>query len=202
MKEIYFIVLMLLGCVGFSQEVNQTDSQGRKQGEWKKYHENGKLRYVGHFKNNVPTGEFKYFYNSGGLQSKLNHKKNGASYFIAYYKTGAVKAVGKYIDQKRDSTWTFYTIEGYKKATEFYIEGLKNRVSYVYYPTGKIAEEKAFFNDFENGKWIQYFEDETKKMEATYVNGGLEGEATYYKTGGKRSIRGYYYHGSRREWNE
>lgn len=196
MKNIFLVVLMMSGLTVFSQEGNKTDAKGQKQGEWKKHHENGMVRYIGSFKNDKPVGEFKYYYDSGNIQSKMDHK-NGASYFIAFYKTGEVKAVGKYINQKRDSTWSFYDVDGFKKSSEFYIKGLKNRVAYTYYPNGQVAEEKSFFNDFENGKWIKYFDDGKKKMEATNENGGLEGEAIYYKAGGKRSIRGYYYHGTR-----
>ena len=197
MKNIFLAILMLIGIVGFSQEGNRTDTKNQKQGEWKKYHKNGMLRYVGNFKNDKPVGEFKYYYDSGNIQSKMDHKTNGVSYFIAFYKTGEIKAVGKYINQKRDSTWNFYDLDGLKKSSEFYIEGMKNRVSYAYYPNGQIAEEKEFFNDFENGKWNTYFEDGKKKMQATYENGSLEGKAVYYRQGGNRSISGFYYHGSR-----
>jgi len=196
MKNIFLIVLMLSGLTVFSQEENKTDVNGQKQGEWKKYHENGMLRYVGSFENNKAVGEFTYYYDSGNVQSKIDHK-NGSSYFIAFYKSGEVKALGKYINQKRDSTWNYYDLDGFKKSTEFYINGLKNRVSYNYYPNGQIAEETGFFNGFENGKWIKYSAEGTKKMEATYENGGLEGEANYYSSEGKRKIRGFYYHGTR-----
>jgi antitoxin component YwqK of YwqJK toxin-antitoxin module len=196
MKNIFLVVLMLSGLAGFSQEENKIDAKGQKQGEWKKYHENGRLRYVGNFKNDKPLGEFKYYDTAGSMQKKVDHE-NGASYFIGFHKTGEVMVVGKYIDQKRDSTWNTYDVEGYKKSTEFFINGLKNRVSYVYYPNGQIAEEKAFFNDFENGKWIKYSIDGKMKMEAIYENGGLEGKAVYYRSNGKRSISGFYYHGTR-----
>ena len=196
MKSIFLVVLMLSGLAGFSQKENSTDAKGQKQGEWKKYHKNGMLRYVGNFKNDKPVGEFKYYYDSGSIQKKLNHK-NDTSYFIGFFKTGEVGFVGKYIDQKRDSTWSFYDVDGFKKSTEYYINGLKNRVSYNYYPNGEIAEETAFLNDFENGKWVRYFENGKKKMEATYESGGLEGEVVYYGNGGRRSIRGFYFHGTR-----
>lgn len=196
MKNIFLVVLMLSGLAGFSQDENKTDAKGQKQGEWKKYHKNGMLRYVGNFINNKPVGEFKNYYETGNLQSKMDHK-GSVSYFIAFYKTGEVQIVGKYINQKRDSTWNFYDVDGYKKSSEFYINGQKNRTSYLYFTNGNIAEEKEFFNDFENGKWITYFENGKKKIEATYENGGLEGKAIYYSSEGKRSIRGFYYHGTR-----
>ncbi len=196
MKNIFLVVFVLSGLIGFSQGENRTDGKGLKQGEWKKYHKNGMLRYVGNFKNDKPVGEFKYYDDAGSLQKKMDHKGN-VSYFIAFYKTGEVKIVGKYIGQKRDSTWNFYDVDGYKKSTEFYINGLKNRISFVYYPNGKITEEKAFLNGFENGKWITYSEDGKKKKDATYENGFLEGKVVFYNEAGRRSIRGFYYHGTR-----
>lgn len=196
MRNVIVVLFMLFGFASFSQEVNKTDTKGRKQGEWKKYHKNGMLRYVGNFKNDNPVGEFKYYYDTGNIQSKMDHKI-GASYFIAFYKTGEVKAVGKYIGQKRDSTWNFYDIDGYKKSSEYYINGKKNRISYAYYPNGQVTEEKEFVDDFENGIWNEYYMDGKKKMEATFVNGSLEGRATYYRSSGKRSVRGIYSHGAR-----
>ncbi len=109
MRNLIVAFFMLFGLVAFAQEGNKTDAKGQKQGEWKKYHTNGMLRYVGSFKNDKPLGEFKYYYDTGKIQSKMDHKE-AVSYFIAYYKTGEVKATGKYINQKRDSVWNFYDV--------------------------------------------------------------------------------------------
>lgn len=195
MKRVVVVVFMLFGFIAFSQGENKTDSKGEKQGEWKKYHKNGMLRYVGSFKNDKPVGEFKYYYDTGKMQTKMNHKGFG-TYSIVYYKTGEVKAVGKYINQVRDSTWTYYDEEGYKKATEFYKKGLKDKMWYTYFKNGQVAEEKEYVNDFENGVWNKYEQDGKKKMTATYVDGGLEGKAVYFSLG-KRQISGFYYHGLR-----
>ena len=74
MRNVFVITLMLFSLLAFSQGDNKTDVKGHKQGEWKKYHPNGMLRYVGNFKNDKPVGEFKYYYDTGNLQTKMSHK--------------------------------------------------------------------------------------------------------------------------------
>ncbi len=196
MKNLFVVIFVMFGFLAFSQGENKTDAKGQKQGEWKKYHKNGMLRYVGNFKNNKPIGEFKYYYESGSVQAKMSHKGT-TSYSIIFYETGEVKATGKYMSQKKDSTWTYYDLDGFKTATEYYTKGLKDKIWYVYFNTGQIAEEKEYSKDFEHGIWNQYYEDGKKKMEANHENGGLEGKAVYYNSEGIRSISGFYYHGLR-----
>ncbi len=195
MKNVFVVIIVLFSQAVFSQEGNKTDAKG-KQGEWKKYHENGALRYVGSFKNDQPIGEFTYYYNTGKIQSKMTHTKNG-SYSITYHKEGGPKAVGKFVNQKKDSTWVYYDLDGYKIASDYYVKGLRNRISKTFYQSGKVAEEKEYKDDFEQGSWNKYWEDGKKKMTATYEKGALEGKAVYYNSLGVRSISGYYYHSLR-----
>ena len=43
------------------------DENGQKTGEWKSYHENGKLYSVGKFENGKATGKWKFFDENGNL---------------------------------------------------------------------------------------------------------------------------------------
>ena len=196
MKNLIVVIFLFVGWSAFSQGENKTDAKGLKQGEWKKYHENGMLRYVGTFKDDKPIAVFKYYYDTGKLQVKMTYYDQEA-YTGVYYETGELKATGRYVSQKKDSTWTYYDLDGHKRATEFYDEGVKEKIWYMYYPNGKVAEEKEYLKDFENGMWNQYFEDGKKKLVASFENGGLEGKATYYYSTGKRVTSGYFYHGLR-----
>lgn len=196
MKYLITILITFISFTTIAQEVNKTDASGKKQGLWKKYHKTGYLRYEGTFKNDKPIGEFFYYYDTGELQVKMKYKGN-SSYAQVVYKSGALKAIGKYVDQKKDSTWLYYDEEGNKTASEYYTKGLKDKIWYVYFKDGKVAEEKEYLNDFENGKWKQYFESGKTKLIATYENGGLEGKAAYFKPNGMRGVSGHFYHGLR-----
>lgn len=195
-KHVFVFLLIFSTVLGFSQEVNQIDDKGEKQGVWKKYHKNGGLRYVGEFKDDQPIGVFKYYYDTGKFQSNVTYFGK-VSYANFYYPSGAVKATGKYISQKKDSVWTYYDLKGYRKSTEYYKLGSREKVWYVYYTNGNVAEEKEYIKDFENGIWNTYFEDGTFKMKAIYVNGALEGKAYYYDSNGKKKILGHFHNGHR-----
>lgn len=193
MRNRILVIFMLFNFVVFAQQDNKTDAKGLKQGEWKKYHKTGQLRYVGSFKNDKPVGEFQYFYDTGEIQRKITHNKNG-SYSITFHKTGGPQSVGKYVNQKKDSTWVYYDLDGYKIASEYFTGGLKNRIAYIFHQNGKIAKEEEFFNDVKEGFSNEYWDDGKKKKTANYIKGSLEGKVVYYNSFGIRSISGYYYH--------
>ena len=66
MKSILTFLLIVAYSVSFAQ--NKKDSQGRKQGEWKKAYKDVQVyQYIGQFKNDKPYGEFTYFYKSGNV---------------------------------------------------------------------------------------------------------------------------------------
>ena len=59
MTRLFIILFLGLSPVLFAQEYNKVDSQGRKQGEWRKVHEGKNVyEYKGQFKNDKPVGEF------------------------------------------------------------------------------------------------------------------------------------------------
>ena len=196
MRNGIVIIFMLLSAVVFSQGENKVDAKGLKQGEWKKFHKNGNLIKVGCFEDDKPIGEWKYYYDTGQIQRKMIH--NGSvTYSITFYKAGGPQSTGKYVNQEKDSTWVYYDLDGYKIASDYYVKGLKNRISYVYYQNGKVAKEVGYQNDFEQGVSTQYWDDGKKKKTENYLNGALEGKSEFFNSLGKRSISGFYYHGIR-----
>ncbi len=173
---------------------NQKDAQGRKQGKWRKFHRNGNLRYIGQFKDDKPVGKFMYYYEDGRPFTIIEHRAKGVSYATSFHANEKPMAFGKYVNQKRDSIWTFYNYKhGIKIATESYIVGKKYGIHKVFYPaTGKLAETKTYENDVATGIWTTYYENGNKKRECTLNNGILEGKAYYYYTNGKKQIDGRY----------
>lgn len=196
MKKLSVIILMLFTLTAISQEVNQTDAKGRKQGVWQKFHQNGKLRYKGEFKNDQPIGTFYYYDNTGALTLMMKNDGDiGRSEL--YYSKGPLKAKGNYVDQKKDSIWNYYSIEGFKISEELYLNGVKEGVWKVYYKDGTLAEEKNYNKGFENGAWIQYYENGKKRLTATYENGSMEGKIYFYDAAGKKIMEGNYKHDAR-----
>ena len=72
---LFFLLIFSFFCS--AQNINQIDSNGMKQGVWKKTYDNGNLRYKGNFKNDNPEGIFYYYYKSGELQLEKEFFHNG-----------------------------------------------------------------------------------------------------------------------------
>jgi antitoxin component YwqK of YwqJK toxin-antitoxin module len=182
--KIIFFFLLLSPVVVFAQELNKSDAKGRKTGKWVVKHENGITRYTGEFKEGKPIGEFRYFYESGDLKSVVNFKSDGkTSYGTFYYSAedgGKKMSEGKYIDQKKDSTWTYYDGGGAKTYTQEFKDDLENGKRFIYYVSGKKSEAFTYVNGKKEGDWAQYFEKGTKRASGKYVNDLLHGKLTYY----------------------
>ena len=67
---------------------NQENANGEKEGFWRAYHQNGKLRYKGQFKGGKPYGEFYLYLNNGDLKTILAYRNESVAYGKHYYSTG------------------------------------------------------------------------------------------------------------------
>ncbi|MCB0850497.1 MAG: hypothetical protein KDC20_12200, partial [Bacteroidetes bacterium] len=90
--------------------INRKDSKGQKQGVWKKYYRNDQLFSETVFKDDKQTGTTSFYYESGKLKSQLNWKKPGVfASAISYFEDGKKMSEGFYKNEKKDSTWRYYT---------------------------------------------------------------------------------------------
>jgi len=196
-----FGILFLLPAFVFAQVPdgmypNTTDASGKKQGAWKKKDEQGTVIYVGQFRDDKPYGLFTYFDTEGRKMTEMNFGNGGnVAYAKMYYVDGKLQAEGKYLDQKKDSVWRFYNVDGLFLSEENWLKGQREGKSVVYHPgTKQAASITLFKNGLEDGPYVEYYLDGQKKMEATYVSGNLEGTATWYFADGRINIVGAYQH--------
>jgi antitoxin component YwqK of YwqJK toxin-antitoxin module len=175
---------------------NLTDTNGKKQGAWKKLDEQGTCVYVGQFKDDKPYGLFQYFDTDGRVMTEMTFYKGGViAYGKMYSVTGKVQAEGKYVNQQKDSLWKFYTEDGILLSEETYLNGKKQGKSVTYHPgTKQPAEIKYYKNGLEDSTWVQYYKDGKKEAEGTYKAGNYEGKAIWYFPDGKINIIGNYQH--------
>ena len=196
MRNLLFIAIIFNSFYFFAQT---TDASGKKQGYWKQKDEKtNKLVYEGEFKDDKPTGVFKYYYPSDTIRAIIDFKKGGkVAYAKLFHYTGKRMGEGKYnatilTSLNRDSIWLFYDESGILILKDNYINGKKDGASYVYLPDGKLAEEKIYRMDVLNGPFKQYFDGKKLKGQGNYVNGLLEGKVSYYFPNGTEVATGYY----------
>lgn len=177
-----------------------TDANGKKQGYWKKVDEKTqKLIYEGLFKDDKPQGVFKYYYPFDSVRAIINFKQDGAyAYAKLFHPTGKIMATGKYVGESiKDSVWLYYDDMGVMMSKEVYVKGKKDGKALVYFPNGKIAEEKNFKMDQQHGPFKQFYDGTKIKSEGNFVNGKQEGKGAFYYPNGVSAASGYYKNGLR-----
>ena len=180
MKKIAFFLLTFLMTgymVANAQDLNRTDSQGRRQGKWVDYYANGQLRYEGQFKNDRCQGEFKYYDEQGHLKATNTYDKSGEKALNKTYSPdGTLIATGYYLNQKKDGEWRYYSREnGVLILIEENRNGKAQGSSKVYYETGVLMMERQFVDDRLEGHAKIYYPSGALKEEGDYLNGEKTG---------------------------
>lgn len=157
MKKIYFLAVILLFSNMISAQ-NKTDKQGRRQGQWIEYHDNGKVKSIGNFVNGFPVGEFSYYTENGKLQAKNVFAENGIDAVSEIFsENGNVIAKGFYKNKKRDGEWHYFDEnQGVMILVENYANGVLNGHWVSYYRTGYPQFEGDYKNGVKIGKWITF----------------------------------------------
>lgn len=195
---ISFLIFSLVSFAGnevFAQHINQKDQQGRKQGKWVKEYTNGAVRYKGQFKDNIPYGTFTYYFPTGTVKAVSVYSNNGHSVYTKTFRLNGKKlAEGKFLNRKKDSTWSYYdNLTENLVLKESYIQGVKNGKSTIFFPeSGEPAEIQHYKNGIKNGIWIKYFPNGTILSEGTYVNDTLEGPFKINFPNGITELEGRY----------
>ncbi|MCK4344678.1 MAG: toxin-antitoxin system YwqK family antitoxin [Bacteroidales bacterium] len=174
--------------------LNQVDKNGLKQGYWKKYYDNGNIKYEGYFKNDKPTGELKRYFENNVIQSILVFKENGKiAETKIFYQNGKLAAEGTYVDKIKDGVWKYYSYYGeFLSMEEVYSMGVKNGKSIKFYSDGQISESLNWTKGNKDGEWIQYFTNGKRKLYGTYKDGKLHGTFVIYYDTGIPNVAGNY----------
>lgn len=183
-----------------AQDINQTDDQGLKQGKWVKTYQNGATRYEGQFRNNKPYGQFKYYSEYSNLEAVTNFSDDGViAYTETFHENGQPMAKGKYINQKKDSTWLFFSdVDGALVAKENYKNGVLDGESITYYPESEtLAEVIIYKNGLKHGPYFKYFPNGEIMVQGSFKDDMPNGLFEVFYPGGKPEIRGEYQNGNK-----
>jgi antitoxin component YwqK of YwqJK toxin-antitoxin module len=197
---ILFAAIALYAAGQNNQLLNQSDAKGLKQGHWIKKSPNGHIQYEGYFKDNLPVGTFKRYYENDTLMSVLIYSADGKSADATFYhQNGFPASKGKYTNQLKEGKWKFYSayIANYLVCEEEYLNNKKNGLSVKYYPDKKPCEKLLYANDIKSGEWYQYFPNGKVCLMGTYKNGELNGKFVIYYDNGKPEFEGQYNYDAR-----
>lgn len=138
----------------------------------------------------------KTFYYSSGQKSSEGYMLNGKPEGIwkNYYKSGALRSVGKRTNHLLDSTWVFYNADAQISAVINYQSGKKHGPK-LSYENDKLVLEEQYAEDLKVGEERAYFKNETLKSLAFYANSKLQGNFFAYDSTGVLQELGTYEQG-------
>ncbi len=199
MKLIASFFILLCSTYSLSQEINELDSDGLRQGTWKKNFNGTKsVRYEGQFKHGKEVGVFK-FYKYVDEQSVLSAtKKFNDSNNIAEVRFFSSKSKliseGNMNGKIYIGSWKYYhkNSDNLMRMEQYDNEGLQQGDLLVYYENGNLAEKSNYKNGKLEGKSILYSEKGIKIKEFIYRDNILDGSSKYYSNKGQLIIEGNY----------
>jgi len=154
-------------------------------GEWKRYHQTGKLRDVGSYdKDGKRTGKWTSYYNDGVLESEENFSKDKYDGITKIYSDQG-KLIEEY-DYKNAiiQTYTSYDLTG-KVIYQTKTIGKKEIDLVLYHPTGNIKRQGKLDEGQMEGNWKEMNENGYIINEKNYKSGKLHGAVIYYHDNGK-----------------
>ena len=86
---------------------------GKREGLWVYYYDNGQLSYKGTFKVGKKDGTWVYYHSNGQLSYKVTYKDNKKDGpYVNYYDNGQLGSKGTYKNGKREGPWVGYNYDG------------------------------------------------------------------------------------------
>ena len=79
-------------------------------------------------------------------------------------------ATGKYLGQEKDSTWSYYDIEGRVRRVEHFKAGKLHGEQVSYYPGGAVAERASYVEGVQEGAHKAWFANGNLRSECTYAS--------------------------------
>jgi len=190
-----------LNVITYSQvyeiEINTTnfkDKNGYKQGYWKETIEKANIHYtITFYKNNIPNGIYKTFYNNEVLATEGFFKNGKAdSIWYIYYETGELREKWQFKEGERTGRWEEYTKDGELNKIAIYeimddkkIINVEYRIVIDGYQLSRDIPSipPLHYNDL---KYVSYYESGKIAWEATYKDKKLDGTmALYYDDSGQ-----------------
>jgi uncharacterized protein len=178
------------GFVKNTERINRKDANGQKQGSWKEFWPNGKIKTDGRYLNDKKDGYFKEYNEFGNLTNVTKWKdgvlvKNPPELAkietqITYHNNGRPKQIGNYKDGVPEGVFREFDTTGVIVAAEVWKDG--------------VLVGKGLYDDkgVQQGHWLEYYETGELKGEGDYKDGAKVGQWKFYYADGKTDQLGKY----------
>ena len=177
-------------------------NEGKKEGKWKYFYGDGRVRAAGSYANNLETGKWEYYF-SGGKTEQTGVFKQGKTdgLWQWYYADGTLKREEEYYEGRSEGIYVEYDTLGEVMVNGKYFDGQMEEE--WFYKVGDYTEKGKYVADLKDGKWQAFYADGTLKYEGSYTQGNPDGEHNFYYPNGQLKESNYYVMGiSEKNWRK
>lgn len=176
------------------EDINKVDEMGLKQGPWKLFHPNGKVKWEGAYVDGELQGICKEYDAQGGLKDLLKYDRGVKDPQAAqaqmveikrtYHANGKVATLGSFSRTgKKEGLFRAYDEQGVAIAASIYAAD-------VLISEGSVNDVGAL-----EGEWTEYYVTGEKRASGTYKAGRKEGDWTFFHRNGSIEQKGKYQNG-------
>ncbi len=190
------------------EKINRKDKNGLKQGTWKQFYQNGRVKIEENYFNDKLHGYYKEFdkkgimvlairYENGVIVEENIEEKEKLTFKNEYYKNGKLKFSGAFKDTIPVGTHREYNknekvvnSKQYDDLGRIIAIGIVDKKGYkqeewkYFYNTGELKSEGKYKNNKKLGKWLFYFKNGNNEQMGKYKKGKTNGLwKWYYKSG-------------------
>ena len=186
-------------------------------GESRQYYEEGDIKSISTFKNNVADGTFISYYQNGNIKENHTYKNgNEEGEGIFYYENGKLEEKYFMKNGKLDGEAINYFEDGKIKNKAIFKDGVTleeeiykdNEIRKNTFKNGEVIQQDIYSKNkilkakkslLENGKMkiISYYENGNKEEEVFVINELFDGEALVYYPSGKLKEKDFFKNGKR-----
>lgn len=158
-------------------------TKDERKGLWKFYFTTGQLEQVGAYLNGHPDSTWRWFHSNGQLmREEFFYEGLSDGMMTEYNARGKIIIQGDNIEGKREGKW-FYD-EGDNRDEGEYVEDMRNGLWQSFYPDGSVSYKGKYIEDLPNGKHTWYWDNGKIKQEGSYVMGRKNGDWKKFDTEG------------------
>lgn len=157
---------------------------GLKEGFWKEYYSDGKLKSEGSYESDNKVGTWKYYYKNQVVEQTGNYNKKGQLHgkWFWYYPDSKIMREENYKRGKLDGVYVEYDSKGRIVEQGEYYEGRKN--GFWTEVQGTIKSQGEYSSGNRNGQWKSVYDNGKTAFSGSYIDGNANGEHRYYYSDG------------------
>ncbi len=164
-----------------------SDDHFDSDGYYHEFHPGGKKFIEGQFRDGRREGEWTYWFDNGQLNRKVTYRNgqlNGQ--WDVFRADGTLAAKHSFADGLRDGTWVIYDDAGKQPLRlEAYSMGKADGIWKTWFPNGQLQLQASFKQNVRHGTITQWKEDGSTLSESNWADGKLNGTTTRWQDGAK-----------------